>query len=414
MLKCLYDWISYILFKKAFILFTDENLIKKYFIDGYYYKEILDLLKTKHDIDISLSTLRRTLAVLKLRRKFVEESNLEDIILAVVKELNSSGYNLGYKSLWRKLKFKHGLNVKRDNVLRILRVADPEGVAQRFGNRLRRRQYLSPGPNHTWNLDGYDKLMHFGFGIHGCVDGFSRLIMWLEIATTNSDPKVTAYYFLKTVLEFGFLGNIVRCDAGTENCLIESLQTCLRSQNTDKNSGLKSFICGKSTANQRIESYWGRMRNYSMYFYIQLFKVMQEEGLYNGSSIHRKCLQFCFGPLMKHDLDMTKHQWNTHCIRKQAARNNISGKPEVMFYCPERYDAENFKREVNLTVVQKLMDKLTTKPVLFDPLFEELVKIYIPDVTTPKSADEALKLYKNILYVLGKEGKVCFKYTVNI
>ena len=52
---------------------------------------------------------------------------------------------------------------------------------------------LFVGPNFLWHLDGYDKLKQFGFAIHGCIDGFSRFIIWLESASTNNDPKVTGY-----------------------------------------------------------------------------------------------------------------------------------------------------------------------------------------------------------------------------
>ena len=93
--------------------------------------------------------------------------------------------------MWQKVSRKYGLRVRRDTVYKILKLADPEGVA----NRKSRREYLSPGPNFLWHLDGYDKLKTFGFLIHGCVDGFSRFIVWLRVANPNKNPKVTAHYF---------------------------------------------------------------------------------------------------------------------------------------------------------------------------------------------------------------------------
>ena len=83
----------------------------------------------------------------------------------------------------------------KSTVYKILKLADPEGVANRKGNKLKRREYLSPGPNFLWHLDGYDKLKIFGFLIHGCMNGSSRFIVWLRVANTNKDPKVTAHYF---------------------------------------------------------------------------------------------------------------------------------------------------------------------------------------------------------------------------
>lgn len=123
----------------------------------------------------------------------------------------------------KNLKKKYYLQVKRDSVYAILQVLDPDGLENRFANRLRRREYLSPGPNFAWHVDGYDKLNPYGFAIHGCVDGYSRQIMWLEVATTNNDPGIAAYYFLKTVKRYKCLPTILRTDKGTENIIIESL-----------------------------------------------------------------------------------------------------------------------------------------------------------------------------------------------
>ena len=50
-----------------------------------------------------------------------------------------------------------------------MKIADPEGMAERYGNILRRRQYINPGPNFLWHQDGYDKLAQFGFYIHACI-----------------------------------------------------------------------------------------------------------------------------------------------------------------------------------------------------------------------------------------------------
>ena len=142
--------------------------------------------------------IKKCLRVLNLRRKNIVESDIENIVTAVVEELHSCGYNLGFKALWRKWKKNYNLIVKRSTVYKILKIADPEGIVNRFGNRLKRRQYLNPGPNFTWHIDGYDNLKQFGIAIHGCIDGFSRDVLWLEVATTNNNPKVSAYYFLKT------------------------------------------------------------------------------------------------------------------------------------------------------------------------------------------------------------------------
>ena len=50
-----------------------------------------------------------------------------------------------------------------------------------------------------WHADQYDKLRHYGFGIHGCVDGFSRRVMWLRVYSTNRDPWIVAKYYYEVI-----------------------------------------------------------------------------------------------------------------------------------------------------------------------------------------------------------------------
>ena len=375
-------------------------LVQKYFHKNCTQQDIKELLRKNHGIKISISTIKRILSSLGLKRKNIIESNIEDICSAVINELFESGFNLGYRALWSKLKKQYNLIVKRETVYYILRIADPDGVASRLANKLQRRQYLSPGPNFIWHLDGYDKLKPFGFCIHGCIDGFSRKLIWLEVATTNNNPRVTAYYFLDTVKNLTFVPTIIRSDKGSENALIESLQIGLRTSHSDKFAGEKSYIKGRSVKNQRIESYWGQMRRHTVDYYIQFFKCMAERNLFDGSSLHTKCLQYCFGPLIKYDIKCTMQLWNTHHIRKQAANNNLCGKPFVMYNLPEKYGAKDYKKKVNTESVQRLITRFTTKPELFDSNFEDLAKMLDPHFICPVNCEEGLSQYKKLLKLI--------------
>lgn len=383
-----------------------DVLIQKYFEKNFTYDEICHLLNNKHKIKISLTTLQRKISQLGLKRKNVEESDLVNIVDAVIKELCSCGYDLGYKSLWQKLKKNYNLTVKRETVYRILKIADPEGVANRFGNRLKRRQYLSLGPNYAWHCDGYDKLKQFGFAIHGCVDGFSRFVVWLEVGTTNNDPNVTSFYYLKAVKKFQCVPTILRCDRGTENTFIGLLQTCLRAKHDDSLSAENSFVQGKSTKNQRIESFWGRLRKHSMDFYIQFFKCMLERNLFDGSSLHIKCLQYCFGPLIKYDLHQSKILWNDHRIRKQRILNNVCGKPYVMFHCAKKYGCLDYRKYVDINIIDRLIQKTTRISQLYDPDFGITVQRLLPEHEVPINADEALELYKQVLDAIQESGDI--------
>ena len=65
------------------------------------------------------------------------------------------------------LRQKYHLEVSRNQVMILLRDCDPEGSASRQRRRLSRRIYRCPGPNGTWHIDGYDKIIRLDFALVG-------------------------------------------------------------------------------------------------------------------------------------------------------------------------------------------------------------------------------------------------------
>ena len=173
----------------------------------------------------------------------------------------------------------HAIVVPRDTVYDLLKLLDPAGISIRKRKRLRRREYVSKGPNYVWHIDSYDKLKPCGIAINGRIDGFSRNVIWLEANTTNSDPRVIADYYIKAVERKSGCPQRVRCDIGTENVHVEQMQKFLRRNHNDELSGDKSFMYGKSTHNQRIEWFWGALGKNQVssgWMYFGTWQVTQE------------------------------------------------------------------------------------------------------------------------------------------
>ena len=89
----------------------------------------------------------------------------------------------GYCAMWHTLRLE-GIFVPRNVVEHLLRELDPDGCKLRKAHCLKRRNYISMGPNYCWHIVGYDKLKPYGFPIHSCIDGWSRKIMWLRVSRT--------------------------------------------------------------------------------------------------------------------------------------------------------------------------------------------------------------------------------------
>ena len=251
--------------------------------------EILAVLEERFDIRISARHLRRILARLNLhRRRF---SDIEHVIDFIETQLSTSGQLHGYRFMHLKC-LSHGLVVSRETVRIILSNLDPEGVELRKARRLVRRRYVSKGPNYTWHMDGYDKLSPYGICINGCIDGFSRYILWLEANKTNSDPSVIGGYFVEAVRKYNGCPRLIRADRGTENGHTEHMQTFLR-EDTIYN-GEQCFQYGRSTANQRIEAWWGILRKENSEYWMAFFNELQGQGYFSGEMMEKELIRFCF------------------------------------------------------------------------------------------------------------------------
>ena len=208
-----------------------NELITEYFKRGYQYKMIINILSRRHGYEVSLSHIKRLIATLGLYRRG-HHSSLEDIIEFITDQIKRSGQQHGYRFMHQKC-LRSGLIVPRQVVSDALSILDPVGVDLRRRRRLIRRRYYARGPNHVWHIDSYDKLKPYGICINGCIDGYSRYVIWVHAYCTNSDPSVIASYFVDSVDHLKACPTTVRFDAGTENIHIINLQKFFHDENHD-------------------------------------------------------------------------------------------------------------------------------------------------------------------------------------
>lgn len=269
--------------------------IKYYFYMGLQQSEIM-LFLLQRNINVSSATLKRHLKRLNLYRR-KNYSSIESVIDFLERHILSSDRLHGYKWIYRKC-LHSGLITKQETVRHLLNIIDPVGVSLRKRRKLHRRQYFNKGPNYLWHVDGYDKLKPYGFCISGCIDGFSRKILWLKTAHTNNDPKVISGYYIETVKSITAVPRTVRTDMGTENIYIEDMQIYLHetAENgwRDADGGLPPFMYGSSHSNQRIEAWWSILRKHNSQYWMNLFSELKDEGFFTGTFIDKSILQYCF------------------------------------------------------------------------------------------------------------------------
>lgn len=191
---------------------------------------------------------------------------MDNVRTAVIAELKGNHNAVQNQTVCQTLRQKHNLTVRRQDVMLMMADLDPLGIEQRSRRRFVRRVYHSLGPNHVWHIDGYDKLKPYGLAISGCIDGYSRKVMWLVCGASNNNPDIIAHHYLQCATEVGVIPKLLRTDCGTENGTMAAIHCSLRSVHTDDLAGASSHMYGSSTTNQRTESWWSyfRKQRYSL------------------------------------------------------------------------------------------------------------------------------------------------------
>ena len=116
--------------------------------------------------------------------------------------------------------------------------------ARHTENRLLQFKYT-----HFFSIDGNHKLIRWRLGIHGAIDGYSRLVLFLHCSDNNNRASTVLQQFVGAVQLYG-LPSRIRTDRGLEN--VEIARMMLEQRGTD----CASVLVGSSVHNQRIERLW--------------------------------------------------------------------------------------------------------------------------------------------------------------
>ena len=104
-----------------------------------------------------------------------------------------------------------GIHIQRWKIRDALQQIDPV-------NRAVRRIYDVNKSNRLWHIDSNHKLIHWRLILHGCIDGYSRVIVYLKCFNNNLATTVLQC-FVQGAQGFG-LPSRVRGDRGVENVML--------------------------------------------------------------------------------------------------------------------------------------------------------------------------------------------------
>lgn len=203
-----------------------------------------------------------------------------------------------------------GLRVQESRVRESLRRVDPRGIEQRFRQTLHRRKYSVCMPNSLWHIDGHHKLVCWRIVVHGGIDGYSRLVVFLK-ASTNNKAQTMLTSFLTAVDNFG-LPSRVRCNKGGENVLVSQYML----KHPSRGPGRGSCITGRSVHNQRIERLWRDLFTGCIVVFYMLFASLEDQGLLDSDNpTDLFCLHNVFLPRINIALGSFLASYNHHPMR---------------------------------------------------------------------------------------------------
>ena len=207
--------------------------------------------------------------------------------------------------------------VQRNRVRECLRLLDPVGRAVRKRVTIQRRMYNVAASNELWHVDTNHKLIQWRFVVHGCIDGYSRAIIYLKCSTNNL-ATTAVQFFIEGNEKFG-VPSRVRADRGVENVEIAKFMI------TTRGTGRGSFIAGTSVHNQRIERLWREVNRVLGALYKDLFITMENSGLLDvDNEAHLLALEIVFLPRINASLREFESQWNYHGLRTMGHRSPMT------------------------------------------------------------------------------------------
>jgi hypothetical protein len=264
----------------------------------------------------------------------------------------------GRRQLLTRLSRKYELKATGRDVRHALKLLDSCAVASRRPgmSRKRRMNYEVAGPDWLWCIDGHDKLQKYGIEIYGCVDAYSRKIIWWYVGLSNRTGVSVACQYLQAIKEVGRCPNFIRSDHGSETTLLADHQYHLYYQacedagyaeeELDAVCLLDCYLYGKSTRNIRIEAMWNQMISSVTESWIDYLAFLRGKGLYREEILaDRVVLLYILLPIIQKEIFDWVLDHNANPIRPQAERSrHVAGVPNELYQCRDRTGSTSTKR----------------------------------------------------------------------
>ncbi|KAI3171846.1 hypothetical protein CBS147317_1275 [Penicillium roqueforti] len=232
-------------------------------------------------------------------------------------------------------------SIPRAQISTVYRILRPDVVQGRLpGLRRERVNYISPGPNDVWHIDGHMKLEPFGIEIYAAIDGYSRYIIWAYVGVSARTAVSVMRQCFDVFAYRGFQPKKFRSDRGTETTLLADTQYELRKLGDPSVKPSDCYLYGRSVDNQRIEGWWGLLSRASTGLFHEYFHCLQRDNLFTKDCIPEQVsLLAIYMPVIRSRIQSYRTDWNHHPIQSQPNRPHvICGRPKMNYKYPNVHD----------------------------------------------------------------------------
>ena len=160
------------------------------------------------------------------------------------------------------------------------------------------------------HIDGHHKLIRWLFDIHGTINGYSRMIVYLHCSDNNR--AYTVLELFEEAVEKNRLPSRVRSDMGIENVGVTRFML--------HNRGLKgkTVLVSSSVYNQRIERLWLDVKRLVVCRFKSIFYSMEENDLLDLlKDLHLYVMHLIFFPSINNALRDLLEDWNNHPLSSE-------------------------------------------------------------------------------------------------
>ena len=183
--------------------------------------------------------------------------------------------------------------------------------------------------------------------VHGCIDGYSHLIIYCKATGRNTSEAVKPI-FMEACEQLGAYPFHLRTDRGWEN---RGMWEVMLDQRADYIT--KCAFVGPSTRKTRIERLWRTYNCSKMMKYRRMFRSMeQNNGLDRHNQVHIWCLHYIFIPRLNRELQA----W----VQSQNNKAHPGDPVQQLRRTPEQRFVEGLQRVYSDEFRTQMLERETT------------------------------------------------------